>query len=733
MIGERVRRREDPHLLTGHGRYAGDLRLPGMLHMAVVRSPLPHGVLRSVDLSPALALEGVVAAFAAPDLPEALGTLHRLRPLLARERVRYEGEPVAVVVAERSYRATDAVEAVGLDVEPVPGAGDVLAATRPGAAAIHDGAEGNVAGVIERSFGDAEAAFAGAPVVVSTRLRLARVAGAYMEPRAATAAWDGSSEVLTLWTSTQTIFGVREEVARLLDLSPERVRVITEDVGGGFGAKGMAYPEEVLVAILARRLGRPVQWVASRSDDTASTAHSHGTVLDLELAASDTGALRGLRVRAWHDIGAYLGPGAGQPDNIFSHLVCAYRLPALDAQARAVYTNAVPSGFIRGGGREVGNFAIERMLDLLARRLGLDRAEVRRRNLIAPDQMPHDTMYPRGEATVVYDGGDYPQLLETALDAIGYSQARRDRLGVGIACCVESTGIGADETARVRVREDGSVQAFLGPTPQGQGHLTSLAQVVAERLGWPFERVTVVAGDTAAVPRSFNSAGSRTAYEVGNAAAIAATSLARRLKELAAERLEASPDDIEVSPEGAQVAGAPARALPLAELVGNGGLEAVETFHSLRTFASGCHAALVDVDPETGRVEVVRYAIAHDSGRSINPVLVEGQLHGGYAHGLGYALFEAAAYEEDGTFRGASFLDYQIPSAPEVGEGPELHEVHSVVYGNPEGFKGVGESGTIPVPAAIASAVDDALRRQGIEAFVTDLPITPDRLARIRV
>jgi CO/xanthine dehydrogenase Mo-binding subunit len=741
LIGRPLRRREDPALLTGRGRYAGDVSPPGLAHLAVVRSPEAHGVVRAVDPAAARAMPGVLSVLTAADLPElaraprqvrAPGPGHRPRPVLAGDRVRYTGEPVAVVVAEDAYTAADAADAVALDIEPLPGVGEVLAATGAGAPELHDGVAGNVAGIARRAFGDADAAFASAGVVVSARLRMARVAGAYLEPRAVTAAW-GEDGGLTLWSSTQSVYGVREWVATMLDLSPERVRVLAEDVGGGFGAKGMPYAEDVLVPAVARRLGRPVRWVGGRSEDTAATAHSHGGVLDLDLAATASGELLGMRVRLLHDIGAYAGPGAEQGDNVLSHLVCAYRLPALEAEVRQVYTNAVPSGYIRGGGREVGNFAIERMLDLLAGRLDLEPAELRRRNFIPPHAMPYDTRYPRGDATVVYDGGDYPALLDAALAAIGHEDVRRRQaagatVGLGVACCVESTGIGVPEPARVVIAPGGTVTAYVGSTPQGQGHRTSLAQVVAERLGWPLERVLVVAGDSAAVAHSWNSAASRTAYEVGNAAALAAAGARRRLREAAAERLEADPADVEVDPDGAQVRGAPARRVRLAELVPADGLEVVETFRSRRTYASGCHAALVEVDPETGGVAVRRYVIVHDSGRSINPLLVDGQLHGGYAHGLGYALFEEAVYDERGGFRSASFLDYAIPGAPEVAAVPELREARSEVFGNPEGFKGVGEAGTIPVPAAIAAAVDDALRRHGVDAFVSELPVTPERV-----
>lgn len=729
-------------MLLGQGQYAGDVRLPGLLHLAVVRSMYPHGRLESVSLEAARRLPGV-QAFAAADLPEIRGPLTdggppgataHPRPVLASGKVRYSGEPIAALVAEDPFTAVDAAGLVEVQITPFDGVGDVMAATAAGAPTLHAGMESNVAGRVERGFGDIEAAFDGAPVVVRQRFRLGRVAGGYLEPRASTASFDRASGCLTLWTSTQWVYGVRDRVAALLGLAPERVRVLAPDVGGGFGAKGMVYPEEVLVAALALRLGRPVRWVATRSEDTAATTQSHGTVVEAELAAEADGTLRGLRARLWHDVGAYAAPGILQSDNILSHLVSAYRLPALAAEVSLVYTNAVPSGYIRGGGREVGNFVVERLMDRLAAELQRDPTEVRRRNLIGPDQMPYPTGYLRPpDRAIVYDGGDYPRLLEAALEAIDYAGARREqaggaRIGIGVACCVEQAGIGLPEPSRVRIAPDGTIRAYLGSTPQGQGHRTVFAQVVAERLGWPLEQVEVIAGDTTAVSNAANTAGSRSAFEVGNAAALAATAARRLLLERAQRVLEATEADIELGPAGATVRGAPARGVTLVQLLDGQELEAQQTFQSRGTYSSACHAVVVEVDPGTADVKILRYAIAHDCGRAINPLLVEGQLLGGLLHGLGYALLEEAAYLPDGSFVSTSFLDYALPGPKLLGTAPHLVHQESPVFGNPEGFKGVGEAGTISAPAAVIGAVEDALRHLGLDVALGTIPLTSTRL-----
>ncbi len=741
-----MRRREDPHLVTGRGRYAGDIHLPGLAHVVFARSAQPHAAIRSIDVEAARAMPGVIAVWTAADLPETAkaladfmprGVTVRPRTVLSIGEVNYVGEAFAAVVAETAYQAADAAEAVFADLDPLPGVGTLAAALADGAAVVHAGADSNEAGGYERAFGDVEAAFGEGAVIIRESFRVPRIAGAAMEPRAVTAESDGTR--LRVWTSTQHTYGVRDRLAEMLALEKAAIEVLAEDVGGGFGPKAQVYPEEVVTALAALRLKRPVSWVATRSEDTATTVHAHGSTFEVDLAADPDGKLRGLRGRMWHDIGAFPASGPAQPGLMIAHMLSAYRLPALHLQATLIHTNAASTGFVRGGGRPVGNFVIERLMDRMARRLGLDPAEIRRRNLVEAAQMPFDTGFPAGRQTVIYDSGDYPALLAAALEEIGYRQVREEQAagpradgryrGVGIACCVESSGFGSEQ-ARVHVGRDGIATAYIGSTPQGQGHLTTTAQVVAERLGWPLERVRVVAGDTRAVEHGEMTAGSRTAVQVGNASSLAAQSARRWLLEHAAEKLEADVADLLLEDGVVSVKGAPSSSIPAAEVVPEAGLDVIETFQPPlpNAYSSGCHAAVVDVDPTTGSVEIVRYVIAHDTGRAINPLLVEGQLQGGYAHGLGYALFEELIYQPDGGFQTASFLDYTIASAPELTVEPRLLAMGTPTPANPEGFKGAGESGTVPVPAAIANAVEDAIRQLRPEAVINELPIGPMRL-----
>ena len=745
LIGRALLRREDRPLLTGKGQYAGDLTLPELVHVAVVRSIYPHARLGRVTLDSARQMPGVVGAYVLADLPEISGALGdpvppgvegRPRPVLASGKVRYVGEPIAVVVADDPARAVDAAASVEVDYEPLEGVGDVESATRNGAPVLHDDLGTNVAGHVQRGFGDTPGAFSDEAVVVRHTFRFGRVIGGYMEPRATAAAVDADSGRLTVWTSTQWVYGVRDRIASVLGLERDQVRVLAPDVGGAFGAKGQVYPEEIVLAALARRLHRPVRWVATRTEDTQATGQSHGDTAEAELAGNRAdGTLRGLRVRLRHDVGAYGGPGLGQSDNILSHVVSAYRLPALDAESTLVYTSTVPTGFIRGGGREVGNFIIERMMDRLAHELRMDRAELRRRNLIQPSQMPYETGYKRmGTRSVLYDGGDYPRLLATALDAVGYEDARRRqeagaRIGIGVACCVESAGIQQPEPATIRIHPDGQVYAFLGSTPGGQGHRTTFAQVIAHHLDWPVDHVDVIVGDSDSVSASANTAGSRSALEVGNAAAAVARHARGMLLEQAQTALEAHPEDIVLGPSGAGVRGAPGRKVELGELLDTG-LETQDTFQSGGAFTGACHAVVLEVDPEIATVHILRYAIAHDCGQAINPLLVKGQLQGGVVHGVGYALMEQVVYLPDGTLTTANLADYALPGRGEpAAMQPQLVEVHAPVLGqNPEGFKGVGETGTIAAPAALVGAIEDALRRLGMDVALTTLPVTPTRL-----
>jgi aerobic carbon-monoxide dehydrogenase large subunit len=740
-IGRRARRAEDPDLITGRGLYASDPRLDGLADLVLFRSPFGRARIDRLSLDAARAHPGVLGAWTAGDLPElaaGMGDMAprqltaRPRPILASGEARYQGEALAAVVAESVYAASDALELVEAELEPLPAAGTLGDALAEGAPRVHSDLESNVSGSIPRSFGDVEAAFGAGSVVASCRLEVPRICGGYMEPRAITASYEDGR--LTMWVSTQWTFGVRDKVAGVLGMERDQVRVIATDVGGGFGPKGELYPEEALVAAAARRLGRPVRWVAGRTEDTQATAQGHGTLVDLELAAAPDGTLLGLRGRIFVDAGAYTASGAGLGDLIVSHLLSAYRLPAMSVETAVVYTNAVPTGFVRGGARPIGNFAIERLMDQLARKLGRDPVEVRRQNLVPPEAMPYDTGLPSGRATVVYDGGDYPGLLHTVLEALGdVHEGRRDDgrlVGRAIVCCVESSGFGGKEPARLRLEKDGTARLFIGSTPQGQGHRTIAAQVLADRLGWPVDRVFVTAGDTAAVETATMTAGSRTAVQVGNATAMAGRSIRRRLLERAAETLEADPADLLLAGGVISVRGTPARSVDARTVLPEEGIEVLELFTppAPLAYSSGCHGAVVAVDPDTGSIAVERYVIAHDTGRPINPLLVEGQMQGGFAHGLGYALFEEAVYTPEGNLLSASFLDYSVPSAPELSVQLSLLPTMTPTEANPEGFKGAGESGTVPVPAAIAAAVERALSHFRPDVVVDRLPLSPERV-----
>jgi carbon-monoxide dehydrogenase large subunit len=540
-----------------------------------------------------------------------------------------------------------------------------------------------------------------------------------------------------IWTSTQNVFGVRHAVASTLGLDEAKVRVLAEDVGGGFGAKGSVFPEEVLTALAAWRLKKPVRWVASRSEDGATTAQGHGSVIEVELAAGRDGKLRGLRGRLIHDLGAYAGSGAGQPEIIVAHMISAYVLPAMEVEHQLLYTNAVPTGFIRGGGRPLGNYTMERVMDRLARALDMDPVELRRRNLVQPAQIPYTTGFPAGRRGYIYDSGDYPRLLELVTKKVGPHPTRVPAdgrlVGFGVACCVESTGFGRGEPAKIHISRDGVAHVYVGSTPQGQGHETMVALVAADRLGWAFDKIRVTTADTQHVPFALLTAGSRSAVQVGNAAAKAATAMRKVILERAGDVLEADVRDLVLEDGVIGVRGSPAKQVPATDVLPDQGLEVLESFDPERplAFSSGCHAAVVAVDPETGQVEVLRYVIAHDTGKAINPVTLEGQLHGGFAHGLGYALHEAAVYDADGSYRTASFLDYSIVTTGEVGVTLELISSETPTDANPEGFKGAGESGTIPAPAAISNAVEDALRRRNPDAVVDRLPITSDRIVEL--
>jgi aerobic carbon-monoxide dehydrogenase large subunit len=715
-----MKRREDPPLVQGRGRYAGDNHLPGTAYMAVRSAGVPRADRLEVDVSTALKMPGVIGVWVAGELgladefmpdPNPQQPLAVRRPVLARREVHFEGDAVAVVLAESEYQAHDATDAIDVLLNPLSQAEDA---------------------VPSQSFriGDAGRSIQEAPVRESQHLTMARICGAAMEPRAAFADWRVAENKLYIRASVGGVHVLRDTLARCLGLERGQVVALAEDVGGSFGAKNHPYPEYIMAAAISRLMKRPTRWVASRSEDGHTTGQAHAADLDMEIASDRDGRLLALRGKIAWTVGAYLGRGAFQENSIAAHAMSAYRMPAFDIEVAPRQSDTPPAAFIRGGGRPVGNFAIERMMDRLARRLGLDPIELRRRNLVGPAEMPYDT----GLNSIVYDGGDYPRLLEQAVERIGAPSIRQRQLagepvGVGVAMCVESTGIGMPEPSRVSVLTDGTVLVFVGSTPQGQGHQTFIAQVAAERLGWPVERVDVRAGDSRDVAFSFVTAGSRSALEVGNSVALSAAAARRLLLDRASQKLEAAPEDLVLDVGGVAVRGVPDRRVELSDLVGEG-LEAAEVWDSKGkgAWASSCHAAVVKVDTETGDVDIERYVIAHDSGRPINPMMLDGQLHGGYAHGLGYALFEEALYSPDGNFQSPSFLDYTIVSAPELRVEPELIHTETATIHNPEGFRGAGEAGTIAVPAAIANAIEDALYAMGFEVAVDSVPVTPMKL-----
>jgi carbon-monoxide dehydrogenase large subunit len=682
-------------------------------------------------------------ALPAPAVPAAPVRPYRQSPL-ADGVARFSGEGVAVVVATDPYRATDAVEAVRVEYEPLPAAVDAEQALADGAPLVHPEWGTNVAATVSLATGDVDAALRRAAVAVTRRLRCGRVTALPLEPRAVAARWDPVTPGLHVWSSTQLPYAVRQRVAEALGLPLETVRVIAPDVGGGFGTKGPVYPEELIVAALARRLGAPVRWTDTRRESFISTTHAGDQVHEATLALDAGGRILALAGDFLIDAGAYMPRGAVVASVTATHLVGLYRLPAFRYSGRVVATHKVPSSPYRGAGRTQAVFVIERLLDIAARELGLDPADLRRRNLIRPEEMPYRRDLPyRDGMPMIHDSGDYPALLEAALREAGHADFRRRqraaraegrRLGIGIAAYNEATGIGPHEGAHVEVVADGSVRVTAGAPSQGQGHETTLAQICADRLGVPLASVAVAAGDTARFPGSSGTYASRVAVVVGNAVAAAAGAVAERVRRVASRALECDPADVVVADGRAHVRGAPARAVDLAALhalsqrpdvvrdLGEPGLAATR-YHSPEsvTWASGVHVATVEVDPDTGAVTVLSYSAAHDAGHEINPLIVAGQTQGGAVQGIGMALTEEVRYEEGQALTG-TLMDYALPRADCV-PAIAVTGVDSPSPLNPLGVKGTGEGSAVPGPAAIANAVADAL---GGDVDLTRIPLRPE-------
>ena len=758
MIGASPRRKEDQRLLTGHGRFVDDLTRDGVVRLGVVRSAESYARLTKVVTAGARALPGVVLAWSAadlgeiaPNMPTAYGGTQKGRawaqPVLARDVVRHVGEPVAVVVAESAYQLADALDAVTVEYERLPSLPTAEAALAS-SARVHEGWPDNTAVVARGAVGDPERAMAGAHLVIRERMRHPRLSAVPIETRGVFAYRDRSSGALVVSSSTQSPYTLRDAVASALGLPVEEVRVVVPDVGGGFGPKGPIYPEEILVAAAAHRLGRPVKWVESRRENLACMGHDREQNHDARIGFARDGTIVAIDGSFVADVGAYPLQGDGLTANTVNHMPGPYRVPHYRNTGTSVVTTKTLNAAYRAAGRPEAVFVMERLMDIGARRLGLDPAEIRRRNFVRPAEMPYrpGLTYKDGVA-VTYDPGDFPAAFEKALALLPYDEWRRRqkaraggarRIGVGLACYAQGTGLGPYEGATVRVDPSGKVYVYIGVTAQGQGHATTLAQIAAAELGAAWDDVHVSAGDTAMFPFGMGTGGSRVAANSGPAVAQTAREVRERAARVAAEILECAPEDVRIEQSKVHVVGMPHRAVSLGKVAhaavkskalkatGEPGLHACTYFYpDTVTWAFGTHAAAVEVDVETCEIRLLAYAIVHDPGRAINPMIVEAQLQGGAAQGIGAGLMEEVVYDGSGQLLTGSLMDYAIPKADQLPPLAVALDEHPSPI-NALGIKGVGESGAIPGAAAIANAVEDAVADLG--ALIREVPVTPARL-----
>ncbi|MGH7110785.1 MAG: xanthine dehydrogenase family protein molybdopterin-binding subunit [Stellaceae bacterium] len=753
-IGRAVPRLEDPPLLTGRGAFVGDLGFPHQLHMRIVRSPYAHAVLRAVDIAAALAAPGVAAVWTGADLadlppidfrdPAAEALRPYRQPILARERLRYVGEPVAAVFASDAYFAEDAADLVTVEAEellPIVDAGAAAGNFAPGLS--------SEALVLRAGYGDVAAGFAAAAAVVSLDLAIGRHSGVPIETRGALARFDAARDVLELYGATKVPHRNRDALARLLGRSTAGVVLKEGNTGGGFGIRGELYPEDFLVCLAALRLGRPVKWIEDRREHLMAANHSREQHHRIRAAVDAEGRILALEDEFILDQGAYVRThGARVADMTLAMVPGPYRVPAYRGVCRFRLTNKTPAATYRAPGRFEGTFARERLVDAIADRLGLDRVTVRRRNLIAASEMPfHRPLSALGDA-IVYDSGDYPRLLDKALERIGWEalQAglRRRRtagemVGVGLAIFVEKGGLGPADGARVGVDATGAVEVVTGGSNVGQGFITAMAQVCADALGVDYRRVRVVAGQTDRILYGIGAHASRASVMTGNATHAAALKVRAKALETAGALLQARPDDLDIidglvvhrqRPGGASISlGEIARSLaPDSPTLGanDPGLSAEGWFRSEHmTYPYGVQIGVVRVDPETGEATVERFLIAYDIGRAINPMLVEGQLLGGFVQGLGGALYEEFRYDERGEPLSVTLADYLLPTVCETPAVEILVTEDAPSPLNPLGIKSVGEGGITGAGAAIAAAIDEAI---GLPGAVTRLPATPQRV-----
>ena len=767
LIGKRVVRNEDPRLLTGQAQFVDDVEIPGMLHAAFLRSDHAHARLLSLDVSAARQHPGVVAVFTAEDMGEdwspgpplvsppptvkdAIFHSRRQVPLV-KDKVRHAGEAIAVVVAESRYIAEDAVEEIAVELDPLPAVLDLEKALEADSTLVHDDLESNLAAHLFQKKGDYEAARKEADLIVKRRIVIERGAAAAMENRGIVAHWDAKSQHLTIWDTTQAPIPIRNGTAARLGLSEHQVRVIAPYIGGGFGPKIMMfYPEEMLIPWLAMKLNHPVKWIEDSRENFYATTQERGQVHDIEIALSRDGRILGLKDDFLHDTGAYDPYGLTIPLNTQSHDMGGYDIKNYSSEFKVVFTNKTIVTPVRGAGRPQGIFVIERILDVAARELGISPVEIRKRNLIPPDSFPYEhKIIDQAFAPLILDSGNYKAVVDKALDMIGYDKFVKEeqprlrkegkRVGISIAPFIETTGVGPYEGARVTVEASGKVNVATGIGTQWQGHFTSFAQIVAEQVGVKVSDVRIVTGDTAEFHWGTGTFASRGAVVAGNAVHAASSIVRKKILKLASKVLETPEAELELEDGLVRVADLPQKSISLGELAmlanplrgavepgTEPGLESTAYFGpQYGATAFGTHAMILEVDPETMMISIKRYVVAEDCGTVLNPLILEGQIHGGVSMGLGNAYYEKLHFDENGQLLNASFMDYLLASSTEVPH-IEVGHVETPSSLNELGAKGVGEAGAIPVPALFAQAIENAFDDRKLE--ILEMPLSPNRL-----
>ena len=767
-FGAPIPRNEDARLLSGQALFVDDVELPGMLYAAFLRSNVAHARIVSIDATAARARPGVVAVYTAEDLGEywSPGPLlvppppiqgitfnQRTQVPLAKDKVRHVGEPLAIVLAESRYLAEDALADINVELEQLGAVVDLEKAVEDSSARVHDDVRRNVAAHVRQQRGNYAAARARAARVIARRFSYDHGASSPIETRGIVANWDARANQLTVWDTTQAPVFLRNGLAAMLGLSERQVRVIAPFVGGGFGPKIMLfYPEEVVIPWAARNLNRPIKWIEDRLEHFFATTHERGQTHDAEIALAPDGKILGIKDVFLHDTGAYNPYGLTVPINSQCTLLGPYVVPNYDSTFTAVFTNKPIVTPYRGAGRQHGVFVIERLLDIAARELGIDPVEIRRRNLIPADAFPYNNEIIYQDFTQLsYDSGNYEPILDKAVELIGYHdflseeqqrlRAQGRHVGVGVACYVEGTGIGPYEGAKVQVQANGKVSVSTGIGTQGQGHFTSFAQIAADQIGVDVRDVDVVTGDTDQFYWGAGTFASRGAVVAGNAVNEAAKVVREKIIKLAAEHFECAEEDLEIGDGKVRVAGIPGKSVKLGELALKAnpmrgavrpgtepGLESTQYFGPPSgATASGVHAMIVEVDPQTFMLKVLKYVVVHDCGTIINPLILAGQIHGGVAQGIGNAYYEQLVFDDAGQLLNASLADYLLPTALEV---PRMEIAHTVTASplNPLGIKGAGEAGAIPVGPLFAQAIENALGLAEQKVELNEIPLNPNRL-----